>query len=233
MSMDDIGKQAQTVYSLAEQSGATSLTSGEIIYDASKEMSNVAESVKSTAITIRELEGYSSQISGIVGVISSIADQTNLLALNAAIEAARAGEQGRGFAVVADEVRALAQRTATSTAEITGMIGKIQVNTQRAAQEIESSVAKVNDGVTLANRAAASVSEIHGSTQRVTQAISDITRILSEQSVSTRGITQRVKSIADSAMENRDIAIVTSRSAVQLAELSRKLDQTISGFRIS
>jgi methyl-accepting chemotaxis protein len=231
--IDDIGKQAKTVHNLAEQSGTESLASGSIIQEAAGEMSNVAKAVKSTAATIRGLEDYSSQISGIVSVISGIADQTNLLALNAAIEAARAGEQGRGFAVVADEVRALAQRTASSTQEITQMIAKIQVNTQRAAQEIESGVNRVGDGVELAHRAASSVTDIHDSTQRVTSAIGGITRILVEQSASTRDITQRVRLIADSTIENRDIAIGTSRSADELAELARKLERIIADFKIN
>ncbi len=233
ISINSIGQQAETVHNLAEQSGEDSLTSGNIIQQAANEMSNVAHAVESAALTIRQLEDYSGQISGIVSVISSIADQTNLLALNAAIEAARAGEQGRGFAVVADEVRALAKRTASSTQEITQMIGKIQNNTQRAAQEIESGVQKVSDGVQLVCRAAESVSNIHHSTERVTQSIADITKILSEQSDSTQEITHRVRLIADSTVENRDIAVKTSKSADALADMASKLEHIISDFKIT
>ncbi|MDT4328716.1 methyl-accepting chemotaxis protein [Methylomonas sp. MS20] len=232
VSFEQIGQQAKQVHKIAEESGNLSLASGRIIHQTSSEMGNVAAAVKSTATTIQELEDFSRQIYGIVNIISGIADQTNMLALNAAIEAARAGEQGRGFAVVAEEVRELAKRTASSTQEITDMVGKIQVNTQRAAKEIEAGVSRVGDGVDLANQAADSISEIRDSSQQVAEAIGDMTRILAEQSAATREMAHRIKLIADSAAENSRTAGGAARSAQELAALARNLESIVSGFTV-
>lgn len=233
VSIEQIGQQAQTVLQIAEHSGNLSQDSTNIIHQTSGEMGNVATAVKSTAVAIQDLENLSQQIYGIVNIISGIADQTNLLALNAAIEAARAGDQGRGFAVVADEVRELAKRTGSSTQEITDMIGKIQVNTQKAAKEIDSGVNRVNDGVLLADKAANSIADIRDSSQQVTVSIGDMTRILNEQSAATREMAQRIKMIADSAVENCRVASGASHSAQQLAQLAHNLEKIISDFKIA
>jgi len=125
-SIDHVAESSQGTHELARKSGELSVQGGEVVQGAAAEMSKIADSVNQSTQFIRELGEHSNQISAIVNVIKEIADQTNLLALNAAIEAARAGEQGRGFAVVADEVRKLAERTGRSTDEITAMIGSIQ-----------------------------------------------------------------------------------------------------------
>ncbi|NIU60659.1 MAG: methyl-accepting chemotaxis protein, partial [Pseudomonas stutzeri] len=132
--------------------GELSRQGGEIVAAVVEEISQIAVSVSDSARTVAELGERSGQISAIVGVIGDIAAQTNLLALNAAIEAARAGEQGRGFAVVADEVRKLAERTANSTKEIAQMVAAIQEGTEGAVQGMEQGVAKVNEGVARAQR---------------------------------------------------------------------------------
>jgi len=233
VSIDQVSDHARSAHETARDSGEQSVVGGKIIQDTTREMSHIAEAVNGSASTIRELESYSSQISQIVNVIKEIADQTNLLALNAAIEAARAGEQGRGFAVVADEVRKLAERTTNSTLEIAGMIGKIQQGTERAAQEMEANVQRVNEGVELAQQAGASITGIRGSADQVTQAVDEITAALSEQSSSTREIARRVEEIAQGAEENRLSIASTAASARELAALAEALQDTASRFRVA
>src|SRR6185437_11671354 len=123
-------------------------------------MRSIADYVGTTARKIEELGKNSDQIGRIIGVIDEIADQTNLLALNAAIEAARAGEQGRGFAVVADEVRKLAERTTTATKEIAQMIQTIQAETRSAVEAMDRETRHANDGVATTAQAGASLEEI-------------------------------------------------------------------------
>jgi methyl-accepting chemotaxis protein len=233
VSIDQVGEHAREAHSVTQESSAQSTEGGRIIHEAAGEMGRIAESVNSTAGTIRELEGFSDQISSIVQVIKDIADQTNLLALNAAIEAARAGEQGRGFAVVADEVRKLAERTGNSTQEISAMIGKIQQGTQRAAQEMEAGVKRVTDGVDLAHRAGDSVTGIRDSADRASRAVDDINLALREQSVAARDIAQKVERIAQSSEENSASVQQTAASAQRLADLARELNSLASRFRIS
>jgi methyl-accepting chemotaxis protein len=232
VSIDQVEEHAREARGITQASGSQSEEGGRIIHQTAEEMRNIAEAVNSTAGTIRELENYSGQISSIVNVIKDIADQTNLLALNAAIEAARAGEQGRGFAVVADEVRKLAERTANSTQEITGMIGKIQQGTQRAAQEMEAGVRRVNDGVSLAHQAGDSVTGIRASAEQVTRVVDDINLALKEQAVAARDIAQRVERIAQGSEENSASVGKTAASAEQLRILAADLQKLSGRFQV-
>jgi len=232
VSIDQVEEHAREARSTTLQSGTQSDEGGRIIHDAAGEMGRIAEAFNATASTIRELEDFSGQISSIVNVIRDIADQTNLLALNAAIEAARAGEQGRGFAVVADEVRKLAERTGKSTQEISGMIAKIQQSTQRAAQEMEAGVQRVNEGVNLAHKAGDSVIGIRASAEQVTHAVDDISLALKEQATAARDIAQKVERIAQGAEENSATVAQTAASARQLETLASELQSLASRFKV-
>lgn len=233
VTIDQVESHAAEARNLTLSSNRQSEAGSHIIHDAAGEMLEIAAVVNSTASTIRGLEDLSTQISTIINVIKEIADQTNLLTLNAAIEAARAGEQGRGFAVVADEVRKLAERTANSTEEITGMISRIQQETQRAVQEMETGVQRVTEGVELANKAGKSVTSIRDGSNHVTRDVDEITHTLKEQSAAARDIALKIEEIALSAEENSTTAIRTASSAQRLEELSRSLNQLAGKFRVA
>lgn len=233
VSIDQVSEHAKDAYQVSQSSSKEAGEGGAIIQSTASEMEKIATAVNEVAGTIRNLEDYSEQISSIVNTIREIADQTNLLALNAAIEAARAGEQGRGFAVVADEVRKLAERTAVSTKEISGMIGKIQDGTKQAAQEMDVSVKRVSDGVGLARKAGTSVSSISEAALHAAHAVDDITSAIQEQSLAARDIAQRIEKIAQGTEENSLASTQTATSAKQMTELSKQLDELASRFRIA
>jgi aerotaxis receptor len=233
VSIDQVSEHASDAHKVSESSSEQAIEGGKIIHSTATEMEHIATAVNNVAGTIRGLDEYSTQISGIANTIREIADQTNLLALNAAIEAARAGEQGRGFAVVADEVRKLAERTATSTNEIGGMISKIQDGTKMAVKEMEVSVKRVSDGVRLARQAGTSVSNISEAAQHAAGAVDDITSAIKEQSLAARDIAQRIEKIARGTEENTLSSIQTADSAKKMAELSGELEELASRFRIA
>ena len=228
-----MSEHANDAHRVSQTSSEQAVEGGRIIHSAATEMEHIATAVNNVGGTIRGLEEYSSEISGIVNVIREIADQTNLLALNAAIEAARAGEQGRGFAVVADEVRKLAERTAISTKEISAMITKIQDGTKQAVTEMEIGVKRVSDGVELARQAGNSVSSISDAAQQAARAVDDITHSIKEQSLAARDIAERIEKIAQGTEENSAASSNTADSAKQMAELSKQLDELASRFRIA
>ena len=232
VSIDQVGEHAREANALSRASGEASRQGGGVIHRAAAEMRGIAEAVGNSANTIRELEGHSNEISVIAGVIKDIADQTNLLALNAAIEAARAGEQGRGFAVVADEVRKLAERTGNSTVQITQMIGRIQGGAQKAVAEMEASVVRVGEGVNIAQEAGNSVTGIQENADRVVQSVDDIALALKEQGVASQDIAKNVERIAQMSEENSAVARQTSAAAQQLADTASRLREDTARFQV-
>lgn len=231
VSIDHVGENAREAQSTAQRSGEQSLEGGQVVHAAAGEMREIADAVNSSAGTIGALEGYSNEISTIVAVIKDIADQTNLLALNAAIEAARAGEQGRGFAVVADEVRKLAERTTQSTLLIGATIEKVQKGARQAVTDMESGVAKVNEGVQTAQRAGDSIVDIQTSAQRVVQVVGDIALTLQEQTTAAHEIAKGVEQIAQMAEENSASVSQTAAAVRQMQELARALEGSVDRFR--
>ncbi len=233
VSIDQVEEHAGDVRRITQQASEQSTRSAQVIQSAATEIHRIAAAVTESAEDIRSLETLSGRISGIVNVIREIADQTNLLALNAAIEAARAGEQGRGFAVVADEVRKLAERTAASTGEIGTMINEIQQGARTAATGMQTSVARVEDGVRLAQEAGESVGQISAATAQVTQAVDGIGFTLKEQASSARDIANRVDSVSQGTEELAENTQQTATAAQELTRIAGTLDQLAGRFRLS
>ncbi|WAG12447.1 methyl-accepting chemotaxis protein [Aeromonas dhakensis] len=193
---------------------------------------SISDTVSNAASSIADLNSHTQQISEIIEVIRGIADQTNLLALNAAIEAARAGEQGRGFAVVADEVRNLASRSAASTQQITGMIGKIQSGADASIRSMENTVNNVSRGVSLASQAGAAIASIQDHASNLTGLMGEISHTLREQSTAANEVVSTVGNITSLSEQSGDAARHVSQEAAKLKQLSRLLRQEMAHFKL-
>ena len=231
VSIDQVKENATEAHNISEESGAISQQGASVIHSAANEMRKISEAVQASSQIVEELGRQSDQITSIVNTIKEIADQTNLLALNAAIEAARAGEQGRGFAVVADEVRKLAERTGLSTTEITDMVAKIQAGTRNAVSSMQAGVEQVSSGVELANRAGDSINLIRDGAQRVTEVVNGISESIAEQSMASNEIAQKLETIAQMSEESAVAVRHTADAARHLQSLSAALHQTVAQFR--
>jgi len=216
----------------SRQAAETARKGGGIVDDTLAKMQAIAQSVSSTAKKVEELGKSSDQIGHIIGVINDIADQTNLLALNAAIEAARAGEQGRGFAVVADEVRKLAERTTTATKEIAQMIQTVQTETKTAVAAMEEGRKQVDEGVTTTAQAGESLKEIIHTSENVGGMITQIATAAVEQSSATEEINQNMESIAKLVKEAADGAQQSAKACQDLSGLALDMQKLVSTFRL-
>ena len=205
---------------------------GKAVEETLATMRDIAESTTKVAATVAELGKGSEQVGKIVGVINEIADQTNLLALNAAIEAARAGEQGRGFAVVADEVRKLAERTSKATQEIASMIDAIQVETKNAVLSMEQSRKQVQAGVDKTAASGAVLQEIIKMSEHVGDMISHIASAATEQSATTEEINATITQISKSTQESSGASSETATACTELSGLAFDLQNVVKRFNL-
>lgn len=232
LSIAHVSEGTREAVKFSKDSSELSDKGGEIIHRAAEEMLKISGSVRQTSSSIENLGEQSNQISTIVNVIKEIADQTNLLALNAAIEAARAGEQGRGFAVVADEVRKLAERTAQSTQEVTQMIASIQESSQAAVAGMAVMLGQVDDGVALSQQAGEAITKIKVESDQVTRTVSDISTALEEQSKASNDIASHIENVSQMTERNSTAAVLTSIAATDLETLADDMRMTVNRFKV-
>lgn len=231
-SIEEITRHAGRALTMANQAQALATDGGRVIHQVVSDMDGIARSAQQSALVIRTLDKESEAIFSIIQVIKGIADQTNLLALNAAIEAARAGEQGRGFAVVADEVRSLAGRTSASTQEIASMVGRIQQSTREAVTSMEEGVAQVDKGMAVTADVERAIREILQATLNTTELVNDISRTISEQSLASNEIAHQVEMIAGMSENNTRVITQTASTTDELSLLAGELSQSVDRFRL-
>ncbi|MBX3368468.1 MAG: methyl-accepting chemotaxis protein [Phycisphaeraceae bacterium] len=228
----DVAKKSEGAASAASDAKRDAREGGTVVSDTVTEMKRIAEEVGTSASAVNTLGQKSEEIGRIIDVINDIADQTNLLALNAAIEAARAGEHGRGFAVVADEVRKLSERTTRATEEVASSIRDIQENTSSAVQLIESGSSRVTKGVELANAAGSALGRIVDGSGTVGTMVTSIAAAATEQAAAAEQIARSVEQINAVTNEAAQGAQQSAQAASQLRQQAEHLTSLIGSFKL-
>jgi methyl-accepting chemotaxis protein len=237
-----VGEMSHTIQRMAENAGAATQASlkatqaavkgGTSVAETIKGMQRIRAAVQTTGKKIKGLGERSLEIGAIIEVINEIATQTNLLALNAAIEAARAGEQGKGFAVVADEVRKLAERAGRATKDITSLIKGIQVETSEAVTVMEEGTREVEEGTKLADQAGAALREIEQIVKQTSALVTDITKAAADQVKVSEGVATSMNTISALTQETTVGVRDTVETISRLADLTKRLTDAIGRFKL-
>jgi len=228
--IQEVARNASRTSDAAHTAHETTSNGQYVVQKTISSINELASNIESAANVLHELEKNSENIGSVLGVIKGVAEQTNLLALNAAIEAARAGEQGRGFAVVADEVRTLASRTQKSTTEIEDMIEKLQTGTHNAVQVMEAGREKVTHSVEQANQSGTALQEITGAVSIISDMNMQIASAAEEQAAVSEEINKNVNTIKSLSEQNAAGANQTTASAVELSKMAAGLQTMISRY---
>jgi len=229
--VQEVARNAEQASSAARQADQQARQGDRVVQDAVGQIGNLAGEVDQSAHAIEALHAESGRIGSVLEVIRAVAEQTNLLALNAAIEAARAGEQGRGFAVVADEVRALARRTHDSTEEIEGLIGNLQRVAQQAVEQMRNSRDLTQRTVELANEAGVALGHITESVSTIEQMNQQIAAVAEEQSAVAENISESVTRVRDIGDQSASATEQTAGASAELARLGVELQELVRQFR--
>ncbi len=228
----DVAKNTSSIETSSTETAKLARNGEKVVDSSVHKVKAISETIEASAKLIKSLGDRSNQIGQIIGVINDIADQTNLLALNAAIEAARAGEAGRGFAVVADEVKKLAVRTSNSTSEISSMITSIQKEVHEVVASMETITREVTTGVELSTQAGDVLRNIVGSVDQLHVMVQQIASASEEMASTSEQISKDIETIASVSKETSGNSEGITRASLELAELSVNLEKAVAGFNV-
>jgi len=231
-SINQVSSNASESATVAERSVAIASHGNEVVQSTISGMDNIREQIQDTSKRLKRLGESSQEIGDIVSLIDDIADQTNILALNAAIQAAMAGEAGRGFAVVADEVQRLAERSQAATKQIEGLVKTIQTDTHEAVISMEQTTAEVVQGASLAQNAGVALKEIEQVSQNLAELIKDIYSAARQQASSATHISSTMRVIQDITSQTSSGTLTTAQSIGSLAEMAAEMRRSVSGFKL-
>ncbi len=232
VSIDQVSTNASESTAVAERSVAIANKGNEVVHNTIIGMDNIREQIQDTAKRIKRLGESSQEIGDIVGLINDIADQTNILALNAAIQASMAGDAGRGFAVVADEVQRLAERSSGATKQIEALVKAIQTDTNEAVISMEQTTSEVVRGAALAQDAGVALEEIEKVSQSLAGLIQNISNAARQQSSSASHISSTMNVIQEITSQTSTGTTATARSIGELAKLASEMRRSVSGFNL-
>ncbi|WP_375101630.1 MULTISPECIES: methyl-accepting chemotaxis protein [unclassified Pseudomonas] len=230
--VQEVARNAEHASHAANTADGQAREGDRVVGEAIGQIERLAAEVQRSTEAMNLLQQESQKIGSVMDVIKSVAEQTNLLALNAAIEAARAGEAGRGFAVVADEVRGLAQRTQKSTEEIEGLVASLQSGTQQVANAMLGSQSLTDSSVALARKAGESLGSITSTVSNIQSMNQQIAAAAEQQSAVAEEISRSILSVRDVSEQTAAASDETAASSVELARLGGHLQTLVSHFRV-